>query len=251
MALVVPFRTAGRLAFLAIAILTAWPAAARAQRITGELSGTIVDAQGGLVPGADVALANEDSGAMRRTETNRDGFFAFAAVAAGTYRLTVTKPGFTTYEVTGIALLGGDSRTVRTIPLELATVAETVSVSADVALTPLDSGEKAATLTGDEIRTMPVVGTSAAEVLRILPGMTPLTRGNDTNRPSFTGEVYGINGNGEYQGGWYNNQSAVGNYTANGTRELTTDITVDGPRATTPAETARPRSTRTPSSCRS
>jgi outer membrane receptor protein involved in Fe transport len=26
--------------------------------------------------------------------------------------------------------------------------------------------------------------------------MTPLTRGNDTNRPSFTGEVYGINGNG-------------------------------------------------------
>jgi len=56
---------------------------------------------------------------------------------------------------------------------------------------------------------MPVVGTSAAEVLRILPGMTPLTRNNATNRPSFTGEVYGINGTGEYQGA-YNNQSAVG-----------------------------------------
>ena len=65
---------------------------------------------------------------------------------------------------------------------------------------------------------MPVVGTSAAEVLRVLPGMTPITRGNDTNRPSFTGEVYGINGNGEYQGGGYNNQSAVGNYVPNGAR---------------------------------
>ncbi len=74
---------------------------------------------------------------------------------------------------------------------------------------------------------MPVVGTSAAEVLRILPGMTPLTRGNDTNRPSFTGEVYGINGSGEYTGGWYNNQSAIGNYTPNGAR-LGVDLTIDG-----------------------
>ena len=157
----------------------------------------MVDAQGGVVPGADVALANEASRATRRTVTNASGFFAFAAIPAGTYTLTVAMPGFRTHEVTDIVLQGGDSRTVRTIALELATVAETVSVSAEVALTPLTSGEKAATLTGEEIRTMPVVGTSAAEVLRILPGMTPLTGDNATNRPSFTGEVYGINGNGE------------------------------------------------------
>jgi hypothetical protein len=225
---VVAFRKASWLAFLASAILLSWPLGARAQRITGELSGTVVDAQGGVVPGADVALANEASRATRRTVTNASGFFAFAAIPAGTYTLTVTMPGFKTHEVTGIVLQGGDSRTVRTIALELATVAETVSVSAEVALTPLTSGEKTATLTGEEIRTMPVVGTSAAEVLRILPGMTPLTSGNATNRPSFTGEVYGINGSGEYQGGWYNTQSAVGNYVPNGARTLTLDITIDG-----------------------
>jgi len=222
------FSKLSRLAVLAFAMLLSWPAAAHAQRITGELSGTVADAQGGVVPGADVALANEASRATRRTVTNTSGFFAFAAVPAGTYTLTVTVPGFRTHEVTAIVLQGGDSRTVRTIVLELSGVAEAVSVSADVSLTPLTSGEKTATLTGEEIRTMPVVGTSAAEVLRILPGMTPLTRGNDTNRPSFTGEVYGINGNGEYQGGWYNNQSAVGNFTANGARLNTLDLTIDG-----------------------
>ena len=226
MARVVALRNASWLAFLVSVLLLLAPAA-HAQRITGELSGTVVDAQGGVVPGADVAVANEASGATRRTVTNRDGFFAFAAIPAGTHTLTVKMPGFKTHEVTGIVLQGGDSRSVRTIALELATVAETVSVSAEVALTPLNSGEKAATLTGEQIRTMPVVGTSAAEVLRVLPGMTPLTRGNDTNRPSFTGEVYGINGSGEYQGGWYNNQSANGNYTANGTR-LGSDLTIDG-----------------------
>ena len=131
---------------------------------------------------------------------------------------------------------------MRTIPLEVAVLAERVSVSADVALTPLNSGEKAATLTGDEIRAMPVVGTSAAEVLRVLPGMTPLTRGNDTNRPAFTGEVYGINGNGEYQGGGYNNQSAIGSYVPNGARYRAASTSPSTePPATTPAATARPR----------
>jgi hypothetical protein len=126
---VVACRVAGRLAVLTSVILLCWPVSSLAQRITGELSGTVVDAQGGVIPGADVALANEASGATRRTVTNRDGFFAFAAVPAGTHTLTVKMPGFRTHEVTGIMLQGGDSRTVRTIALELATVAETVSVS--------------------------------------------------------------------------------------------------------------------------
>ena len=228
MSRVATFLLAGRRAVLAFAILLSWPVVAHAQRITGELSGTVADASGGVVPGADVALANEASRATRRTVTNHSGFFAFVAVPAGTYTLTVATPGFKTHEVTGIELLGGDSRTVRTIALELAVVAETVSVTAEQSLTPLNSGEKTATLSGEQIQTMPVVGTSAAEVLRILPGMTPMTRGNDTNRPSFTGEVYGINGSGEYTGGWYNNQSAVGNFTPNGARLTTLDLTIDG-----------------------
>ena len=57
--------------------------------------------------------------------------------------------------------------------------------------------------------------------------MTAITQGV-TNRPGFTGEVIGINGNGEYQGGGSNNQSAIGNFSANGTRTISLDITVDG-----------------------
>ncbi len=222
------FWTASRSAVLVSAILLCWAVSARAQRTTGELSGTVADGLGGLVPVADVVLTHEASHATRRTATNRSGFFAFAAIPAGRYTLTVTMPGFKIHEVTGIELLAGDSRTVRTISLEVAVLAERVSVSAGVALTPLNSGEKAATLTGDQIRTMPVVGTSAAEVLRVLPGMTPIAGGNDTNRPSFTGEVYGINGNGEYLGGGHDSQSAIGNFVPNGARETSLDLTIDG-----------------------
>src|SRR5260370_3542936 len=57
--------------------------------------------------------------------------------------------------------------------------------------------------------------------------MTPGTQGV-TSRLGLTGEVIGINGNGEYQGGGGNNQSAIGNYSGNGTRTEALDITVDG-----------------------
>ncbi len=210
-----------------LAVLLALPGTTYAQRMTGELSGSVVDASGGVIPGADVTVTNEASGAVRRSVTNSDGFFAFAALPAATYTVTVQMQGFNSYEVKGIELRSGDSRSLRQITLKVATVAETVSVSADVALTPLNSGEKSATLTSDQIEDIPIVGTSAAEVLRLLPGMVPTTNGT-SNRPNFTGEVYGINGNGEYQGGGGNNQSAIGNYSANGARTWALDITIDG-----------------------
>ena len=58
-------------------------------------------------------------------------------------------------------------------------------------------------------------------LLRILPGMTPISGTN--NQASFNGEIIGINGNGE--GG---QQSAIGNYSANGNQVKSLDITVDG-----------------------
>src|SRR5260370_25756680 len=57
--------------------------------------------------------------------------------------------------------------------------------------------------------------------------MTPVSVGTQ-NRPGFTGEVIGSDGNGEYQGGGNNNQSAIGNFSGNGTRTESLDITVDG-----------------------
>jgi hypothetical protein len=226
-----PFRgTATALALVAIPVLAALlalPGNTYAQSMTGALSGSVADESGGVIPGADVTVINEASKGIRRSVTNSDGFFAFAALPAATYTVQVSIAGFNTYEVTGVELRSGDSRSLRQVTLKVATVAETVSVSAEVALTPLNSGEKSATLTSEQIENIPIVGTSAAEVLRLLPGMTPMTGGTN-NKPNFTGEVYGINGNGEYSGGGGNNQSAIGNYSANGNRAQQLDITIDG-----------------------
>jgi hypothetical protein len=225
-----PFLRTTRLALFVVpvlAVLLALPGTTYAQRMTGDISGIVVDESGGVIPGADVTLTNQASRAVRRSVTNADGFFAFAAVPAATYTVTVSIQGFNTYEVTGIPLGAGDSRSLREIRLAVATVAETVSVTAEVQLTPLNSGERSTTLTSEVIQNIPIVSSSAAELLRILPGMTPQTQGV-SNRPNFSGEVIGINGNGEFQGGGSNNQSAIGNFSANGGRTASLDITIDG-----------------------
>jgi hypothetical protein len=212
---------------LAALVLAVLAAPAQAQRMTAELSGSVVDESGAAVPGADVTLTNESSSAVRRSVTNANGFFSFAAVPAGSYKLLVALSGFSSFEVTGLALSAGDSRALREIRLKVAALAETVSVTSEVQLAPLNSGEKSTTLTAEVIENIPIVSSSAAELLRVLPGMTAITQGV-SNRPGFTGEVIGINGNGEYQGGGGNNQSAIGNFSANGTRTISLDITVDG-----------------------
>ena len=59
----------------AVALALGLPSLSRAQSLTGSISGTVADAQGGMLPGADVALTNQDSKTVQRTVTNTEGVF--------------------------------------------------------------------------------------------------------------------------------------------------------------------------------
>ena len=200
---------------------------AGAQTLTGQLSGTVTDSSGGVLPGATVTLVNDLSNDSRTTVTNESGNFVFAAVPPGTYKVSVELAGFQKSEVTGIVLRLGESRNITQIQLGVGGLSEQVAVTAITELAPVASGEKSATLSAEQIQNISIVGRSAAELLKILPGMAPITTSNGA--PGFNGEVIGINGNGE--GG---KQSALGNYSANGTQNNALDITIDGAHASDP-----------------
>ena len=224
------YRVAG---LIVLTLLAGGPALSFAQTVSGSLSGSIVDQTGALLPGADVTLTNDASKDVRRTITNSEGLFTFAAVPPGVYNLRVELPGFKPTEMPGVQIRVGDSRSVGQIQLTVGGQTEQVVVTAGGDLVPLSSGEKSATLTSDQIENIPIVGRSVTELLKILPGLTPATVGAQ-NRPGYTGEVVGINGNGEAQGGGSNNQSAIGNYAGNGSRVTSLDLTIDGAPAMDP-----------------
>ena len=62
----------------------------------GSISGTVQDAQGKPVPGARVSLQSVASGATQIVRTDAHGRFDFPNVELGTYRLSVSRKGFTT-----------------------------------------------------------------------------------------------------------------------------------------------------------
>ena len=103
----------------ALALALGLPSLSRAQSLTGSISGTVADAQGGMLPGADVALTNQDSKTVQRTVTNTEGVFVFAVGARpARTRSRVELSGFTAWEATDIVLLLGQRRTVTGITLQ-------------------------------------------------------------------------------------------------------------------------------------
>src|SRR5579863_671801 len=205
-------------------------AAVYGQSIYATLTGEVSDSTGAVIPGANVTLRNEASGDVRKTVTNSDGYFSFVSFPTGTYTVDVEASGFEKYEQKGLSFTGAENRTLSNIVLTVGSAAQTVEVAgATDIVAPVDSGEKSETLTVKQLQDFSVVGRSAAEFIKILPGFGITGTGTE-NKQSFTGQVIGINGNGD--GG---SQSALnGAFSANGTVNGTMDITADGAHVSDP-----------------
>src|SRR5260370_17769870 len=84
------------LAFLVFPLLATMPVA-NAQTVTGSMTGTVVDARGALVVGANVLLTNEITKQVREFSTSGNGTFIFPDIFPADYDLKVTQAGFKTY----------------------------------------------------------------------------------------------------------------------------------------------------------
>src|ERR1700759_123231 len=76
----------------------------QAQSGQADVQGIVKDATGSVVPGANVALTNTDSGVKRTVQTASDGRYAFPTVAPGHYTIMVMATGFSSQTVTGLTI---------------------------------------------------------------------------------------------------------------------------------------------------
>jgi len=106
------------------------------QTHSATLTGVVVDATGAVVQGAKVALQN-GHGTEQPLTTDTDGAFRLANLAAGTYRITVERPGFST-AVVRVPIKPGESRRV-SITLDIAAVSEDVTVTSRSIAGPEDA----------------------------------------------------------------------------------------------------------------
>src|SRR6266404_4994500 len=65
-----------------------------AQTVTGTLEGTITDANGAVIPGAEIVLHNLDTGQERTLKTNGEGFYLASFMPLGRYSVSASQKSF-------------------------------------------------------------------------------------------------------------------------------------------------------------
>src|ERR1041385_129522 len=110
-------------------LLLASAIAAQTQITTGTIQGTVIDANGAVIPGANVDIKNLDTNASRTLTTDEGGRFVAPLLQPGNYSVTVCKSGFTTAVLEKTALTVGQALTVP-VQLKISEVAERVTITA-------------------------------------------------------------------------------------------------------------------------
>ncbi|MFL6210044.1 MAG: TonB-dependent receptor domain-containing protein [Pyrinomonadaceae bacterium] len=155
---------------LALFMLQLLSAGATAQTTTSTIEGTVTDANGAVVAGAEVKVSGATLASARSTTTDAEGFYRLTALPAGTYTLTVSGTGFAT-STANIELTLNRVVTLD-IKLQVGGVGAVVNVSSD-ALPLLDQNTSAtgATITPRKITELPVNGRNYLDLLQLVPGV--------------------------------------------------------------------------------
>ncbi|HWB17621.1 MAG TPA: carboxypeptidase-like regulatory domain-containing protein [Vicinamibacterales bacterium] len=155
---------------LIVATGTSWAQA------TGTVTGTIKDAQGGVMPGATVTLTSATRGTSIDVQTNLNGDFQFPNVAADTYTIKVTMSGFNALERPNVAVSPGDRVTVGTLTIQIGTMTDTVTVSGEAPVIQAASGERSSTIETQSVANLPVSNRNWRTLVSLVPGMSGESR---------------------------------------------------------------------------
>ena len=179
-------------------------ASAHAQSSSAAVQGVVTDPQGGVLPGVTVVVTNVETGLVRELPTDGSGFFKASALPPGPYSLQARLEGFVPYSRTGLVLTVGQTATVD-VPLGLATVSESVTVSASAPIVDTSSNALGTTITKAQLDDLPLAGRDFAGLARLAPGVTSvgsggivaggqLTRNNSVIVDGTTNDEQGVAG---------------------------------------------------------
>ena len=105
----------------------------KAQTTTASFQGTVADATGAVLPGAQVTASNVETGLKRTMTTSDEGRFLLSELPPGSYEITVTLPGFDTLVRKGMTLTVGQQASLR-LTMNVGTVDQHVIVTGDAPL---------------------------------------------------------------------------------------------------------------------
>ncbi len=144
---------------------------ARAQEVSGSISGTVVDPSGASVNGATVTVTDTDRTHVERViKTNKAGYYSASSLPLGNYSVTIAMKGFKTATVTGLVLNASDQLKVDQ-KLSVGSATETVNIVANQAQLNLENGMSEGLVTGTQVRELVLNNRNYEQLLTLQPGV--------------------------------------------------------------------------------
>ena len=174
---------------------------AQTQITGGTIQGTVLDANGAALPGANVEVKNVDTNFVRTSTTDEEGRFVALQLPPGRYTVTVSKSGFATLVVEKADLTVGQAMNLP-LSMKVSGVEERVTITATPTVDTLKT-ESSTTLNEKAVSTTPILGRKFEDLLTLTPGVS-VVQGPDGDEITFAGQR-GVFNNVSLDGGDYNN----------------------------------------------
>ncbi len=140
-----------------------------AQSGRANITGTVTDSQGAVVPDATVTATNTKTGVAVPVVTNSSGVYNIIQLVPGVYLLKVEKEGFGAQQREEITLVAEQSLGAN-FTLQPGKVTEKVTVSAAGELVHTESAELGQTINEKTITELPLNGRNPASLVFLTPG---------------------------------------------------------------------------------
>jgi Carboxypeptidase regulatory-like domain len=138
------------------------PGRVRPERNDIDDSGVVVDAGGGVVPGADVVVRHNATGVTTSVVTNSQGAFTIPGLNVGAYTVTVSLTGFKTFIVNDVVLTSGAGANVRAV-LDVGGLTEQVTVTSSSEIVQTQAPTISTTVNTSQITQLPITSRSAMD----------------------------------------------------------------------------------------
>lgn len=174
---------------------------------SADLTGTVTDASGAVIPGASLTVVNTETRISRTGVTSSLGRYRLPALPVGSYDLQVAKEGFASVERKGLVLQVGQLATID-VELPVASQSQRVVVEAAAPIVETSQVSTGAVVDHTEINELPINGRNFLDFSRTVAGVTQQATSGEGSQLSFNGQrgrsnslsIDGVENNGELNG---------------------------------------------------
>ena len=172
-------------------ILSLTSSASSQTRTSGRIVGTVKDAQGAVIIGAEVTIENPATADKLSLVTNTSGNYSILQLSPGCYEVNIRAHGFTPALFHTVTVGLGEFTTVN-VTLQIAQSDIEVTVNDVPPLVRSDGAELASTIDARTLETLPLPTRNLLQLLTLAPGVTaPLTNNSAIGRNSPNVSVNG------------------------------------------------------------